>query len=232
MKQGNIWKSVEPKMLAPGIVSFERCIETYQEVIDIMNSEVDEWKKHNVTQDGQGYGKANGPIRFSPEDNFKKKESISYFKQVQRNAMDKAATYMRIYPEVEREVNWMETWQYISYRPPKHMEFHSDNHSVRDKRTNKHHIAPYLRRFTILTYMNDDFKGGDLAFRYFPEMGTYKAPAGTCVIMPSAFVYSHATTPLLNGRKTAFLVSFSSHYDIDAELLGEPIEVSSRRELR
>jgi predicted 2-oxoglutarate/Fe(II)-dependent dioxygenase YbiX len=230
--QGNLFKPVAPRILAPGIVAFEKCIETFTEVIDIMNSEVDEWKKNNVTRDGQGYGKKNGPVRFSPEDNFKKEESIKYFKQVKRNTMVQAASYLELYPEAEMEINWMESWQYISYRPPKHMEFHSDNHSVRNPDTNEHFIAPYLRRFTALTYMNDDFKGGDLVFRYFPEMGTYKAPAGSVVFMPSAFVYSHATTPLLNGRKTAFLVSFSSHYDVDSRSRGEPMEVTKLRELR
>lgn len=231
MKQ-NLWRKVQPKEIITGVWSWENCIDVPEGILPIMNAEVDLWAKTKQKKDSQGYGTNNGPIRFDPEYDFHREESLAYFKQVQRNALDKAADYMMIYPDVELEVNWMETWQYISYRPPKHMDYHSDNHSVRDPKTNKHHLAPYLRRFTILTYMNDNFNGGALSFRYFPNVLPYKPPAGSVVIMPSAYIWSHATTPLLNGRKTAFLVSMSSHYDEAGEQNGTPIEDLKRRELR
>ena len=79
-----------------------------------------------------------------------------------------------------------------------------------------------------MTYLNDDFNGGALDFRYF-EMDPYKPPAGSVVIMPSAFVFSHATPPLLDGRKSAFLVACSSGFDLDSYLDGVPIEEISRR---
>lgn len=237
MKQ-NLFKDVRPSEVVPGVFTWENCLEVPEGIVDIMNQEVDDWKagitKDDVTNNDSMksvYG-ANGPIRFDPEVNFHREESKVYLKQVQRNALEKAASYMQIFPDVKEEVNWMETWQYITYMPPKHMEFHSDNHAVRDPRTNKHHVAPYLRRFTILTYLNDDFNGGSLVFRYFPNTAPYKPPAGSVVIMPSAFVWSHATTPLLNGRKAAFLVSMSSHYDVGSEEIGQPIEDLARRELR
>jgi len=234
----NLWKQVEPKTIIPGVHAWENCLEVPDGVIDIMNKEVDIWKEQVSRDDVKNndsmksvYG-SNGPIRFDPEVNFHNPASLTFFKQVQKNALEKAADYMRLYPDVELEVNWMETWQYITYTPPKHMTFHSDNHAVRDPRTNKHHVAPYLRRFTILTYLNDNFHGGSLVFRYFPDTPPYKAPAGSVVIMPSAYVWSHATTPLLNGRKAAFLVSMSSHYDVGSEETGAPMEVLTKRELR
>ena len=89
-------------------------------------------------------------------------------------------------------------------------------------------MNPYFRRITCLTYLNDDFRGGALDFRYF-EHEPYKPPAGSVVIMPSSFVYSHATTPLLNGRKSAFLVSCASHYDVDSlQESGDLVEVKKR----
>ena len=219
MKQENLFKNVEPKVIVPGVIAWENCLTVPDGIVDIMNKEVDVWKEKITKEDVKKndsmksvYG-SNGPIRFDPEVNFHKEESLTMLKQVQRNALDKAADYMQIFPDAELEVNWMETWQYITYTPPKHMTFHSDNHAVRDPRTNKHHIAPYLRRFTILT-------------------APYKPPAGSVVIMPSAYVWSHATTPLLNGRKAAFLVSMSSHYDVGSEEIGQPIEELARRELR
>ena len=165
------------------------------------------------------------------ETEFKREESQKFLAQVQKNALSKIAEYLEMYPEVSREINWMENWQYITYRPPKHMTYHSDNHSVRDPRTNQHYPAPYFRRITCLTYLNDDFHGGALDFRYF-DHEPYKPPAGSVVIMPSSYMWSHATTPLLNGRKAAFLVSCSSHFDEASFKAGATMEYVTRRELR
>ena len=87
-----------------------------------------------------------------------------------------------------------------------------------------------FRRITCLTYLNDDFDGGALDFRYWSERGylPYKPPAGSLVIMPSGFMWSHATTPLLNGRKSAFLVAVSSGTDYDKYLETLDIEQTAQ----
>jgi len=238
MKKNNLWKRVEPKEIVKGVWSWENCLEIPDGVIDIMDSEVDAWVPTLTEEDFkrndsvQSVVLANGPIRFNPEDNFKRNESKEFLKQVQKNVLDKIANYLEMFPEVSREINWMENWQYITYRPPKHMTYHSDNHSTRNPKTNQHYPAPYFRRITALTYLNDNFHGGALDFRYFPEAAPYKPPAGSVVIMPSSFVYSHATTPLLNGRKSAFLVSCASHYDVASEEAGVDMKYVKGRELR
>lgn len=238
MRKSNLWRSVPHKEVVKGVIAWENCLEVPDGIIDIMNSEVDAWVPTVSEEDIKrkdakaSVALANGPIRFSPEHDFKKEESIAFLKQCQKNALDKIASYFELFPEVSREVNWMENWQYITYRPPKHMTYHSDNHSVRNPRTNQNYPAPYFRRITCLTYLNDDFHGGALDFRYFPEVAPYKPPAGSVVIMPSSYIWSHATTPLLNGRKAAFLVSCASHYDVASLAEGGTMEDIKRRELR
>ena len=208
-----MWNPGKPKEIVKGVLAWENCMEVPEGIIDCMNEEVDEWKE-NVKKDEMGIGNnytithMNGPIRFDPEMHFKKEESKNYLKNIADNTADKVAQYLEIFPDVKQEIHWNETWQYISYRPPKNMNYHSDNHSTR-KDNNTFFITPFLRRITALTYLNDDFKGGALDFRYW-DSPPYKPPAGTTVIMPSNFIYSHATTPLLNGRKVAFLLAFSS----------------------
>ena len=65
------------------------------------------------------------------------------------------------------------------------MNYHSDNSTSRNPKTNQHYLNPYFRRITCLTYLNDDFRGGALDFRYF-DHNPYKPPAGSVVIMPSS----------------------------------------------
>ncbi|MEK9691913.1 MAG: 2OG-Fe(II) oxygenase [Rhodospirillaceae bacterium] len=238
MKKSNLWKRVEPKEVVKGVWSWENCLEVPEGIIDIMNKDVDDWVP-TVTEEAikrkdatASVALANGPIRFAPEHDFKAPEAKAFLIQCQKNVLDKISDYFDIYEEVSREVNWMENWQYITYRPPKHMTYHSDNHSVRNPRTNQNYPAPYFRRITALTYLNDDFDGGALSFRYFPEVAPYKPPAGSVVIMPSSYMWSHATTPLLNGRKAAFLVSCASHYDVASLAEGGTMDDIKRRELR
>ena len=237
MKKNNLWRRVKPIEVVKGVWSWENCLDVPEGVIDTMNKEVDAWVPTVTEEDikqknaKSSVALANGPIRFSPEHDFKHEDSQTFLKYCQKNVLDKIADYFAMFEEVSREVNWMENWQYITYRPPKHMTFHSDNHSVRNPKTNKYYIAPYMRRITILTYLNDDFMGGALKFRYFPEADPYKPPAGSVVIMPSSYVYSHATTPLLNGRKSAFLVACSSGFDLDSFLDAVPPEELTRRQI-
>lgn len=229
-----MWNPSKPKEVVKGVLAWENCIEIPEGIIDIMNSEVDAWKdnmKKEEMSQGNNYTitHMNGPIRFDPEQNFVSDESKAYLSVVKANVQNKVAQYLEAFPDVSKEIHWNETWQYISYRPPKNMNYHSDNHSTR-KDNNTFYVTPFLRRITALTYLNDDFKGGALDFRYWDEP-PYKPPAGTTVIMPSNFMYSHATTPLLNGRKVAFLIAFSSGACYDDMLDGVYNEESSERNI-
>ena len=233
----NIWEHGTPKKIMEGVIAWENCINVPDGVIDIMNSEVDTWKEkmtfENAAKENRLQGLyGNGPIRFNPEEHFYREESIAFFNHIRKNTLDKAAQYVQMYPDADEEIEWMETWQYITYTPPKNMTFHSDNHGPRNKETGKPFLTPGLRRFTALTYLNDDFKGGSLMYRYF-DIPPYKAPAGTTLIQPSNYMWSHGTTPLLNGRKAAFLVAFNGYYNVEDEYLYQTdAEVLRARELR
>jgi len=234
----NLWKEVEPKQVVPGVWAWENCMKVPEGIIDSMNKEVDDWKKK--IEEGKRDGSSQfqtavasgytGPIRFAPEDDFKEKVNHQYLSQIQSNTMNKVAEYIKIYPDLEEEIGWFESYQYISYKPPKHMKYHSDNHAVRNPDTGFMYVTPYLRRITCLTYLNDNFQGGALDFRYWKDYKPYKPPAGTTVIMPSGFLWSHATTPLLNGRKVAFLVAINSGTNYDAYIQGDDRDFAAIRE--
>jgi predicted 2-oxoglutarate/Fe(II)-dependent dioxygenase YbiX len=63
------------------------------------------------------------------------------------------------------------------------------------------------RDFSLLIYLNDDFEGGALEFKYFD----YKiAPrAGLMVALPSDWRYAHAAHPVTKGQKLS-IVSFAA----------------------
>ena len=55
------------------------------------------------------------------------------------------------------------------------------------------------RLFSIIGYFNDDFSGGEL---YFPDLNkTLKIKRNSCVVFPSAFLFTHAALSLGKGYK-------------------------------
>jgi hypothetical protein len=57
------------------------------------------------------------------------------------------------------------------------------------------------RKVTMIIYLNDDYKGGEL---YFPLLRyKIKPKKGDIVVFPSSFLYPHCALPVKKGRKLA-----------------------------
>jgi predicted 2-oxoglutarate/Fe(II)-dependent dioxygenase YbiX len=63
------------------------------------------------------------------------------------------------------------------------------------------------RDFSLLIYLNDDFDGGALEFKYLDY--TVKPRTGLLVAFPSDWRYAHAAHPVKKGRKLS-VVSFAA----------------------
>jgi 2OG-Fe(II) oxygenase superfamily len=60
-------------------------------------------------------------------------------------------------------------------------------------------------KFTIITYLNDDYEGGEIVF---PNQGiSLKPKAGSTLIFPTGEPYSHKVNPILSGKRYTFPVS-------------------------
>jgi predicted 2-oxoglutarate/Fe(II)-dependent dioxygenase YbiX len=57
----------------------------------------------------------------------------------------------------------------------------------------------FVRQFSIVVYLNDDFEGGETEFQ-FTKVTPQK---GACLIFPSNFMFSHCSQPVKNGVKYA-----------------------------
>ena len=55
------------------------------------------------------------------------------------------------------------------------------------------------RRVSVVAFLNDNFKGGQLAFDL--ANFTYEPVAGDIVVFPSNFPYMHASRPIIEGTK-------------------------------
>jgi len=55
----------------------------------------------------------------------------------------------------------------------------------------------FMRQFSIVVYLNDDFDGGETEFQFTKII----PQRGACLIFPSNFMYTHCARPVRNGVK-------------------------------
>lgn len=85
------------------------------------------------------------------------------------------------------ELRYWEAFNFIRYKPGQHFMEHHD------------HGFSYNCTLSLVTYLNDDFKGGELFFRL--QGITYVPKEGDTVIFPSNFMYPHQALPVIEGIK-------------------------------
>jgi len=81
--------------------------------------------------------------------------------------------------------------QVLKYKKGGHYVFHVD------------HGTTTPRTFSCIFFVNDDYEGGDLKFRY-PSSGEEKIitkKKNTLIIWPSNFLYPHTVTPVTKGER-------------------------------
>jgi len=85
------------------------------------------------------------------------------------------------------EMNYWEAMNFIKYGIGQHFDEHSD------------HGYSYICTVSTITYLNDNYRGGEL---YFPKINIrIKPEAGQVIIFPSTYLFSHIAEPVLEGTK-------------------------------
>tara|TARA_E500000318_G_scaffold83016_2_gene78547 strand:+ start:2342 stop:2926 length:585 start_codon:yes stop_codon:yes gene_type:complete len=81
--------------------------------------------------------------------------------------------------------------QILKYRPGGHYQFHTDS------------SPGVARTFSCIFFVNDDYEGGDLVFKYPDTQRLYsvKKQKNTMVVWPSNFLYPHSVQPVTKGER-------------------------------
>jgi len=61
----------------------------------------------------------------------------------------------------------------------------------------KRETGIFMRQFSVVVYLNDDFDGGETEFQFTKV----KPQKGACLIFPSNFMFNHCARPVKNGVK-------------------------------
>jgi hypothetical protein len=98
------------------------------------------------------------------------------------------------------ELRYWEAMNFIKYGPGQHFQEHSDNG------------YSYNCILSAVSYPNDDYEGGELAFRL--QGLNIKPRAGDLYLFPSNFMYPHRAMPVISGTKYSIvtMLDYSEKY--------------------
>jgi hypothetical protein len=128
-------------------------------------------------------------------------ELVSVYNDVASRIKDGLAHYQAMY---NINMNYMEAINFVRYGENEHFGVHTD------------HGFSYICTVSNVTYLNDDYEGGEL---HFPLLNvSYKPEAGDSVFFPSTYIYAHAALPVKSGVKYSAVTMFD--YNDDAHQHG------------
>lgn len=84
-------------------------------------------------------------------------------------------------------MNYWESMNFIKYGPGQHFQEHSD------------HGYSYICTVSIVSYLNDDYEGGELLFNKLNIK--HKPKIGDMLVFPSTYLFSHTALPVQSGLK-------------------------------
>ena len=102
------------------------------------------------------------------------------------------------------KMNYMEAINFVRYGVGEHFSVHTD------------HGFSYICTVSCITYLNDEYEGGELHFPYLDL--TYTPKVGDSVFFPSTYIFAHASKPVTSGIKYSAVTMFD--YNDDAHQHG------------
>jgi predicted 2-oxoglutarate/Fe(II)-dependent dioxygenase YbiX len=121
------------------------------------------------------------------------------------NTMVRAAYLDLVSQHFRSQLEWYELPRILRYRHQGEYTAHADAYNWDDGEKQWRRVAD--RDYSLLIYLNEDFEGGELEFKY---LNFKVAPRqGMLLAFPSDWRYAHAALPVAGGEKLV-IVSFAA----------------------
>lgn len=91
--------------------------------------------------------------------------------------------------QYQLSTTWHDSYSILKYGKGQKFVNHIDDHQ------------DFHRRLSLVYYINDDYKGGEIVFPRFDI--TYKPNANELLLFPSTYVYNHSVLPVVEGTRYA-----------------------------
>jgi hypothetical protein len=93
------------------------------------------------------------------------------------------------------EVDKNHQWILLNYGTEDYFKYHNDD------------CFTYPRTLSVVIYLNDDYEGGEIDFKFFNI--SYKPKSGDILLFSSAFPYMHEVKPITKGCRNAAVTWYS-----------------------
>ncbi len=124
------------------------------------------------------------------------------------DALGRTAYSLYVARHFARPIEWFEKPKILRYREGGEYYAHADAYNWQAEEKRWRRVTN--RDFSLLIYLNEDFEGGELEFKY---LNCKIAPKqGLLVAFPSDWRYAHAALPVTRGVKHT-IVSFAAAKD-------------------
>lgn len=126
------------------------------------------------------------------------KDLISIWQDCYDRKSEAVKDYCKMYNI--QELRYWEAFNFVKYEPGHHFMEHHD------------HGYSYNCTVSLVSYLNDDYEGGEIYFRL--QQLNIKPKAGDLYIFPSNFMYPHQAMPVKSGTKYSLvtMLDYSSKY--------------------
>lgn len=202
------WSSVED--LGDGIFVYHDIVKPEMNVIDRLESVLnDESNYYSFAEAMVGYGMKMPEYRDCYDFKFKKtdiaadtSEASLKLQSLWQELYDAKLQAVKHYCKTFNigELRYWEAMNFVKYGPNQHfMEHHDNGYS-------------YNCVVSLVAYVNDDYKGGELDFRL--QNLRVKPKAGDLFVFPSNFMYPHRSIPVISGTKYSIvtMLDYSDKY--------------------
>lgn len=180
----------------PGIWKFENVFDKSFDVINKIEKAVSKgecsWAKAQV-----GLEETDIEYRdcydFKLSDLGKDHKIYKHVYESQKPYVDEYCDYYQI------KMGFWEWTNVVKYGPGQYFKEHAD------------HGWSYISTVSLVSYPNDDYIGGELAF---PKLKIFEKPkAGDLYIFPSTYLFSHVAMPVRSGTKYSFVTMLDYNDD-------------------
>lgn len=202
------WSDAEE--VAPGIWVYHNVVTKDLDIINRLESVLSDEKNFYQWQEAYvGYKQRMPEYRDCVDFKFKKtdiaqdiSQSSLKLQQIWQDCYDKQFPAVQDYCK-KYNINNLRYWEafnFIRYGKGQHFQEHHD------------HGYSYNCTVSLVTYLNDDYEGGEIFFRL--QGINYKPKAGDTVIFPSNFMYPHTAKMVNEGTKYSLvtMLDYSDKY--------------------
>jgi len=203
------WTSCEEVMPKTGIFVYRNIITPEMDIINRLENVLSNSDRYKWMDALVGYAQKIPEYRDCYDFKFKKEnlqndlgEDSLNLQKIWQDCYDRKAEAVKHYSKTYNinNLRYWEAFNFVKYGPGQHFQEHHD------------HGFSYNCTVSLVSYINDDYEGGELYFRL--QDLKIKPKAGDLYIFPSTFMYPHRAMPVHSGTKYSIvtMLDYSAKY--------------------